>query len=220
MAQQTIRPPRSSLLGLANAAIAARNGERIDLEVVSDLVRPGARVLDLGCGDGTLLQLLVERKQVVARGVEISDAGVRQCVARGLSVHQADLDEGLGDYPDGSFDYVILSQTLQTVYRPQLVLREMLRVGRVGIVSFPNFGYWRVRTQLLLTGRMPKNDYLPYEWHDTPNIHLLTTADFHDYCAANCLIVEKAVYLNDRGSVRTWPNVRAKLAIFEVRSAR
>jgi methionine biosynthesis protein MetW len=197
---------------------SAHDGDRIDLEVVSELVSSGARVLDLGCGDGDLLQLLVERKGVVARGVEISVDGVRQCVARGLTVHQADLDEGLGDYPDGSFDYVILSQTLQAVHRPQLVLREMLRVGRVGIVSFPNFGYWRVRAQLLLSGRMPKNDDLPYEWYDTPNIHFFTVADFLDYCAASDLAVERAIYLNDGRRVSAWPNVRAKLAIVEVRA--
>lgn len=218
MAQSATRRPLSPTPVSLAAASAARSGDRIDLEVVGELIAPGARVLDLGCGDGELLRLLVERKGVVARGVEISVDGVRQCVARGLSVHQADLDEGLGDYPDGSFDYVILSQTLQAVHRPQLVLREMLRVGRVGIVSFPNFGYWRVRTQLMLSGRMPKNDYLPYEWHDTPNIHLLTVADFHDYCAASGLEIVRAVYLNDGRRVSALPNVRAKLAIFEVRA--
>lgn len=215
MAQQT----RSRQAADASATeVPPRGGERIDLAVVGELVTSGARVLDLGCGDGALLQLLVERKGVTARGVEISEDGVRHCVSKGLSVHQADLDEGLGDYPDGSFDYVILSQTLQTVHRPELVLREMLRVGRVGIVSFPNFGYWRVRTQLLLGGRMPKNDYLPYEWHDTPNIHLLTVADFHDYCATNSLAIDQAVYLADGRRVSALPNVRAKLAIFVIRA--
>jgi len=158
---------RGSASGTGGAVGNAVAPPRIDLAIVADLVAPGARVLDLGCGDGTLLKLLVDHKGVFARGVEISDEGVRQCVSRGLAVHHADLDVGLDDYPDASFDYVILSQTLQTVHKPDLVLKEMLRVGRIGIVSFPNFGYWRVRAALLLTGRMPKTDYLPYEWFDT-----------------------------------------------------
>lgn len=192
---------------------------RIDLTVVAGLVSPGARVLDLGCGDGTLLKLLVDEKGVFARGVEISDEGVRQCVSRGLAVDHADLDHGLGDYPDGSFDYVILSQTLQTVRKPDLVLKEMLRVGRTGIVSFPNFGYWGVRGALLLTGRMPKNDYLPYEWYDTPNIHLLTVKDFQVHCAEQGIRIRRALYLGVNGSVTYLANLRAKTAIFEVNRA-
>lgn len=192
--------------------------QRVDLAVVADLVPAGSRVLDLGCGDGSLLQFLVEKKGVTARGVEISEDGVRQCVAKGLAVDHADLDAGLDDYPDKSFDYVILSQTLQTVYRPELVLSEMLRVGRVGIVTFPNFGFWRIRLQLLLSGRMPKNDYLPYEWYDTPNIHLLTVSDFFDSCRRKAVGVVRALYLNDGKIVRLWPNLRAKTAIFVIRS--
>ena len=189
---------------------------RIDLSMVASLVSPGARVLDLGCGDGMLLKLLVDQKGVFARGVEISDDGVRQCVSRGLAVDHADLDEGLDDYPDGSFDYVILSQTLQTVRKPDLVLKEMLRVGRTGIVSFPNFAYWRVRGALLLNGRMPKTDYLPYEWYDTPNIHLLTVRDFHAHCAEEGIQIRRALYLGASGLVSFLPNLRAKTAIFEV----
>jgi methionine biosynthesis protein MetW len=192
---------------------------RIDLAVVAGLVSPGARVLDLGCGDGTLLKLLVDQKGVFARGVEISDEGVRQCVSRGLAVDHADLDQGLDDYPDGSFDYVILSQTLQTVRKPDLVLKEMLRVGRTGIVSFPNFGYWRVRAALLLTGRMPKTDYLPYEWYDTPNIHLLTVRDFQVHCAEQGIRIRGALYLGANSPVTFLANLRAKTAIFEVHRA-
>ncbi len=189
---------------------------RVDLAFVAGLVSPGARVLDLGCGDGTLLKMLVDQKGVFARGVEISDEGVLQCVSRGLAVDHADLDQGLGDYPDDSFDYVILSQTLQTVRKPDLVLKEMLRVGRTGIVSFPNFGYWRVRAALLLAGRMPKTDYLPYEWYDTPNIHLLTVKDFHVHCAENAIRIRRALYLGASGPVTFLANLRAKTAIFEV----
>ena len=189
---------------------------RADLELIVSLVEAGSKVLDLGCGDGSLLKLLVDRKQVIGRGVEISDEGVRQCVEKGLTVHQGDLDEGLSDYPDDCFDYVILSQTLQAVHKPELVLREMLRVGRTGIVSFPNFGYWRIRWQLLVGGRMPKTDYLPFEWYDTPNIHLLTIKDFHRYCAERGLSIRHAWYLTNGHQVKFFPNLLAKLAIIVV----
>lgn len=195
-----------------------RSAVRIDLGLIAGLVEPGARVLDLGCGDGSLLKLLIEQRQVFGRGVEISLDGVRACVSKGLTVTQADLDEGLDDYPDSSFDYVILSQTLQAVHRPEAVLKEMLRVGRVGIVSFPNFGYWRIRWQLLTTGRMPKTDYLPFEWFDTPNIHLLTVQDFHDWCAARELSIDRAYYLTGGRLLSVLPNLRAKLAIFVVQN--
>lgn len=209
----------SSRDSLGTAGTSSANGvaqQRIDLAIVAGLVSPGSRVLDLGCGDGTLLKLLVDQKGVIARGVEISDEGVRQCVARGLAVDHADLDEGLDDYPDGSFDCVILSQTLQTVRKPDLVLKEMLRVGRIGIVSFPNFGYWRVRMALLTSGRMPKNDYLPYEWYDTPNIRVLTVKDFRVHCAERGIRIRRATYLGDRWLVGPMPNLFAKTAIFEV----
>jgi len=190
---------------------------RSDLEVIASLVREGTRVLDLGCADGTLLQMLIDRKQVTARGVEITYEGVLSCVSRGIPVDHADLDRGLGDYPDNSFDYVILSQTLQAVHKPDLVIREMLRVGRVGIVSFPNFGYWYVRTRLLLTGRMPKSDYLPFEWYDTPNIHLCTISDFVELCRKQKIVIDKALYLNDGRRIRWFPNLLAKVAVFVVR---
>ncbi len=202
--------------GSSAGPTAAAAPPRVDLEVVAELVPAGARVLDLGCGDGTLLRLLVDHKGVVARGVEISEEGVRQCVAKGLAVHHADLDEGLGDYPDGSFDCVILSQTLQTVHKPDLVLKEMLRVGRFGIVSFPNFGHWHVRWLLAAGGRMPVDHYIPYQWYDTPNIHFLTVADFHGFCAGQGIKISQAVYLSDGHRVGLWPNLRARTAIFVV----
>lgn len=157
-------------------AIAAK--PRRDLALIADLVEPGSRVLDVGCGDGALLQLLAEQKSVDGRGVELSQRGVNECVAKGLSVIQGDADADLVDYPDDGFDYVILSQTLQATRQPQAVLRNMLRIGRRAIVSFPNFGHWRVRAQLAFLGRMPVTGNLSYRWHDTPNIHLCTIRDF------------------------------------------
>jgi len=151
---------------------------RLDLAVIAQMVAPGARVLDVGCGDGALLQLLAQEKGVDGRGVELSQHGVNECVAKGLSVIQGDADTDLSDYPDDGFDYVILSQTLQATRRPRAALANMLRIGRRAIVSFPNFGYWRVRAQLAFTGRMPVTGHLAAHWHDTPNIHLCTIRDF------------------------------------------
>jgi methionine biosynthesis protein MetW len=195
--------------------LPARNG-RLDLHLISRLVKPRSTVLDLGCGDGELMELLIGEREVTARGVEISEEGVYHCIARGLSVHHGDLDEGLGDYPADSFDYVILSQTLQAVKRPKMVLLEMLRVGRLGIVTFPNFAYWRVRLDLLLNGRMPKTKDLPYEWHNTPNIHLTTIKDFAYLCKAEDITMKKAIYLAGNRQVKASPNLLASMAVFVV----
>jgi methionine biosynthesis protein MetW len=156
--------------------------ERVDLLTIAELVTPGSRVLDIGCGDGALLQLLEATRQVDGRGIELSQKGVNECVARGLSVVQGDADTDLGDYPDDGFDFVILSQTLQATHRPRHVVEEMLRIGKKAIVSFPNFGHWRVRVMLGLTGRMPVTRNLPYSWYDTPNIHFCTIRDFVVLC--------------------------------------
>jgi methionine biosynthesis protein MetW len=151
---------------------------RPDQDVLAGLVPAGSRVLDLGCGDGALLKHLIDAKGCSGQGVEVSPEAFHAAVARGIPVVQADIDEGLADFADQSFDVVLLSQTLQSVYRPSLVMREVMRVGRRGIVSFPNFGHWQSRVKLLLLGRMPVTKALPNEWHDTPNIRHCTISDF------------------------------------------
>lgn len=159
-------------------AARAASGKRVDLLRIAELVEPGSKVLDVGSGDGELLELLATTRGCDARGIEISRAGVNAGVARGLAIIQGDADIDLADYPDDSFDYVILSQTIQATRRPKWVLEQMLRVGRHAIVSFPNFGFWRMRLDLLLNGRMPSTENLPYSWYDTPNIHFCTIRDF------------------------------------------
>lgn len=154
--------------------------QRVDLQVVAGFIPAGTKVLDVGSGDGVLLDLLQTEKQVDGRGLELSQRGVNECVARGLSVVQGDADTDLVFYPDRGFDYVILSQTLQATRNPKQVLAELLRIGERAIVSFPNFGHWRVRLSLLLRGRMPVTKDLPYSWYDTPNIHFCTIRDFVD----------------------------------------
>jgi methionine biosynthesis protein MetW len=171
---------------------------RFDLVLVAGMVEPGAKVLDVGCGDGELLKLL-EQRGVDGRGIEISREGVNECVAKGLAVVQGDADTDLADYPDDSFDYVILSQTLQATWQPRVVLEHMLRIGRRAIVSFPNFGHWRIRLQLLLLGRMPRTANLPASWYETPNIHFCTIRDFRDLCRTIGAQIELAVALNAWG---------------------
>ena len=173
---------------------------RVDLLLVADMIEKGARVLDVGCGDGSLLQILTDQPQVDGRGIELSQSGVNGCVAKGLSVIQGDADTDLVDYPDDAFDYVILSQTLQATRQPREVVKHLLRIGRRAIVSFPNFGHWRIRTQIAFLGRMPVTKNLSYAWYDTPNIHFCTIRDFISLCDELHADVEKAVALDRNGS--------------------
>jgi len=184
---------------IARNAPRTPSGSRVDLLLVAQMVAPGSKVLDVGCGDGELLQLLAERGGVDGRGIELSREGVNECVAKGLAVIQGDADTDLVDYPNDAFDYVILSQTLQATRRPREVLEHMLRIGRHAIVSFPNFGFWRVRLELLFAGRMPQTEILPYTWYDTPNIHHCTIKDFRQLCAVSGASMQKAVALNASG---------------------
>lgn len=181
------------------AARAALNGLRPDLRLIADLVEPNTRVLDVGCGDGTLLAFLARAKQVDARGIELSQAGVHECVSRGLAVIQGDADKDLADFPDASFDYVILSQTIQAMRDPQQVLENMLRIGRFGIVSFVNYAYWRARWHLMLRGRMPTARCQPEPWHATSNIHPCTLEDFERLCDRLGLRIEHRMCLAANG---------------------
>ena len=187
---------------MTSAALPAtdsESGHRLDFLLVADMVEPGSRVLDIGCGDGSLLALLRDRKGVDGRGIEISREGVNACLTKGLAVIQGDADTDLADYPDDAFDYVILSQTIQATRQPRVVLEHLLRIGRRAIVSFPNFGHWRVRFDLGIRGRMPVTENMPYSWYDTPNIHFCTIRDFVELCREVGAQMEKAVALNAAG---------------------
>jgi len=197
---------------------------RYDLQIIASWIKKGSTVLDLGCGKGELLHHLKEHKQVRGTGIESDEAKVSACIERGVQVVQGDITEEVSDYADQSFDYIILSQTLQQVYQPDILIRELLRVGRRVIVSFPNFCHWAIRLQILFHGYAPKNHQLPYEWYDTPNIRVITIHDFRRFVkATKCTIVKEAA-LGSTGDemqgniIRFLPNLRATFGIFMVKN--
>jgi len=193
---------------------------RPDLAAIAEMIPPGARVLDIGCGDGSLLEYLIANKNVDGRGIELSQQNVNACVTRGLSVIQGDADTDLAEYPSQVFDIVILSQTIQATRSPRAVLAHLLRIGRSAIVSFPNFGHWRIRLSLLALGRMPRTPALDYAWCDTPNIHLCTIADFVGLANELNAVTKTALALSEEGRTHpmtadAWgPNFLAESAIF------
>ncbi|MCF8110291.1 MAG: methionine biosynthesis protein MetW [Desulfobacteraceae bacterium] len=197
---------------------------RFDLKVIASWIHPGSRVIGLGCGEGELLAYLKEHKQVKETGIEIVEEKVVKCIEKGLSVIQGDINEEVHDYPDDTFDYVILSQTLQQVYDPLALIRSMLRIGEKAIVSFPNFGHWHVRQQVLFTGHAPITPQLPYTWHGTPNIRILSIKDFRAFADEVGFSILKEVAINTdkqdkSGSiVKSLPNLRATYGIFLIGS--
>lgn len=182
----------------------SRGSIRFDLQLIADMIEPGSRLLDVGCGDGSLLDYLVHFRQVDGRGLELSSGGVHACISAGLSVIQGDADTDLKDYPDGAFDYVVLSHTLQSIGQPRVVLEHLLRIGRRAIISFHNFAHWRVRLYLLFRGRMPVSDTFPYQWYETPNIHYCTIADFVTLCQQLGITIERAIALDGKDRPRTF----------------
>ena len=191
---------------------------RPDFAAIANWIKPDARILDLGCGDGSLLRYLSDQRGGAGYGVEIDDEGILACVRNGVNVIQGDLERGLSGFADGSFDYVILSQTLQAVRSSERVIREMLRVGRQGIVTFPNFGYWRNRLHVIL-GNMPVSGNLPYQWFDTPNIHLCTIADFEAFCRGHGVRILERIVMRDGSAITFLPNLLGSLAVYRFERA-
>jgi methionine biosynthesis protein MetW len=193
---------------------------KLEHKIIVDWVDEGSSVLDLGCGDGELLSLLVEEKNVRAQGTEIDEQLIYKCVARGLNVFHEDIDAGLAGYPDASFDFVILSESLQQAKRPDYVLGEALRVGKNLVVSFPNFGRYWVRLQILFSGKVPVTSALPFEWYDTPNLHFLSISNFVDYCKMRKIQIKNSAFVNHERRITFLPNFLAETGIFLISKGR
>jgi len=199
----------------------SRNGngfKRADFDAIAESIRPGSRVLDLGCGDGVLLKYLKGARDVSGCGVEIDDANVLGCVTNGVNVIQSDLERGLSEFESNSFDYVVLSLTLQAIMDGERIINDMLRVGREGIVTFPNFGHWKNRLQVL-GGHMPVSDNLPFQWHDTPNVHLCTLSDFEYFCAGHGVRIMERKVLTGGRPVSVLPNLLGSIAVYRFQRA-
>jgi homoserine O-acetyltransferase/O-succinyltransferase len=202
----------------AEAARAKGVLARLDYEMIAEIVEPGSRVLDLGCGEGQLLGWLRDNKNVHARGVEIDPDKIRRAISRGVSAYQGDIDKGLADYQDNTFDFVVLSQTLQEMRYPLRVLTEMLRVGKHAIVSFPNFGHWTTRLSHLMSGRSPRTKLFPYDWYESPNLHFLTIDDFVMLCSKQNWIIERQIFLHGDRQIHRAANLLAEVAVFSIRT--
>lgn len=199
-----------------------KNSTHVNYSIITELIEPNTKVLDLGCGNGELLKMLIEQKNCIGLGIDISQNNVIEGIQKGLSIIQKDIDNGLEEFSPDSFDYVILNQTLQSTEKPDFVINEMLRIGKKVVVSFPNFAYWRVMASLVLRGRMPKSKMLPFCWFNTPNIHLLTIEDFFDFCKERDIKITNSIYIK-RGKVsknpfnRIWTNIMCEEAVFVIK---
>lgn len=188
--------------------------QKLEHRIILDLIPPGSSVLDLGCGDGELLSILVKEKRCRVQGIEIDEKAIYTCVSRGLSVLHGDIDTGLAEYNDRSFDYVILNQTFQQVKKPETVLKEALRVGKYAIVGFPNFAHYKARFQIFFKGKTPVTPSLPYQWYDTPNLHFLSTSDFFEYCRRKNIRIRRTAFTSSNQKVNLFPNLFALNGIF------
>lgn len=187
---------------------------QLDYKVIYQIVEPGSKILDLGCGDGDLIFILAKEKNAKVQGIELNEQSIYKCVEKGLSVFHSDIDSGLPEYPDKSFDYVILNQSLQQVKRVEFVLQEALRIGKKVIVGFPNFAFIKARIDIFFTGKAPISSSLPYYWYDTPNTHFLSIKDFRDFCSEKKIKILDAYYLGKKRLVKWWPNLLSLNAIF------